>query len=72
MSVGSGRREGREQKERKRVASLNDILYPSEMCIGGIGLQQLELGGILGNVLFCLNMDATCSTYIMKLRLFSD
>ena len=36
--------------------SLNGILYPSEMFIGGFGLQQPDspvLGGILGNVVFC-------------------
>ena len=38
------------------MASLNAILYPSEMFIGGIGLQQPNspvLDGILGNVVFC-------------------
>ena len=37
------------------MASLNVILYPSEMFIVGIGLQQPNspvLGGILGNVVF--------------------
>ena len=38
--MGSGRCEGREQKEKKEKGSLNGILYPSEMFIGGIGLQQ--------------------------------
>ena len=46
------------------MASLNGILYPSEMFIG---LQQPNspvLGGILGNAVFCLNMAATWNTYM--------
>ena len=41
------------------------------MFIGGIGLQRPHSpvpGGILGNVVFCRNMAATCSTYNGKDR----
>ena len=40
------------------MAYLGVVLYPSKMFIGGIGLQAPDypvLGGILGNVVFCLN-----------------
>ena len=70
MPVGSGRREGgraRRQREAKRENGRSrPVLYPSEMFIGGIGLQWPHspvLGGILGNVVFCWNMVDTCSTY---------
>ena len=55
-----------EQRRKERASSLNGILYPTEMFIGGIGLQRPHspvLGGILGNVVFCWNMAATCSPY---------
>ena len=54
------------EKQRERERGPLKVLYPSDMFIGGIGLQQPHspvLGGILGNVVFCLNMAATCSTY---------
>ena len=55
MPVGSGRHEGGRAK-RERWVSEWPVLYPSEMFIGGIGLQRPHspvLGGILGNVVFC-------------------
>ena len=62
MPVGSGRCEGgRARRQRDKEAKRENggswpVLYPSEMFIGGIGLQRPHspvLGGILGNVVFC-------------------
>ena len=57
-NCGVRQTQAKRQKETKRegASSLNGILYPSEMFIGGIGLQRPHspvLGGILGNVVFC-------------------
>ena len=65
-AVVSGRREQKRSKGRENGIS-QAVLYPSEMFIGGIELQKPDypvLGGILRNVVFCLNMAATCGTYI--------
>ena len=43
-------------KENEKQRGSLKVLYPSEMFIGGIGLQWPHspvLGGILGNVIFC-------------------
>ena len=44
------------EEERVKNISERPVLSPSEMFIGGIGLQRPHspvLGGILGNVVFC-------------------